>query len=81
MTEPAAHKQPNALFTLNIEDRIYRCSVSEAALYMLCRDQDHSINQLDAYLSLKGKVQAKVEEFLVGGLHPLPEMLEPVHFS
>ena len=81
MTEPEERKPPNALFTLNIDDRIYRCSVSEAELYMLCRDQDHSINQLDAYLSLKGKVQAKVKELLVRGKHPLPEMLEPVHFS
>jgi hypothetical protein len=81
MTEPAAFKSDNALFTLNIDDRIYRCRVSDAALYMLCRDQDNSMNQLDAYLKLKGKVQAKVEQLLVRGKHALPEVLEPAHFS
>lgn len=81
MTEPVVIKSDNVLFTLNIDDRIYRCRVSDAALYLLCRDQDNSMNQLDAYLELKGKVQAKVEQMLVRGKQALPEVLEPVHFS
>lgn len=81
MTEPAIRTRGNALFTLNIHDRIYRCCVSEAALYMLCRDQDNSMHQLDAYLSLKGKVQAKVEQLLGRGSEALPEVLEPSHFN
>ena len=81
MTEPAIRTRGNALFTLNIDDRIYRCCVSEAALYMLCRDQDNSMHQLDAYLRLKSKVQTKVEQLLACGSQPLPEVLESSHFS
>jgi hypothetical protein len=81
MKEPAIRTRGDALFTLNIDDRIYRCHVSQAALYMLCRDQDSSINQLDAYLCLKGKVQSKVEQLLLRGAAELPEVLEPSHFS
>ena len=64
MNEPTIPTRGNTLFTLNIENKIYRCAVSEAALYFLCRDQDNSMHQLDAYLRLKGKVQAKVEQLL-----------------
>ena len=81
MNEPAIRTRDSQLFTLNIHDRIVRCHVSEAALYMLCRDQDNSMDQLDAYLSLKDKVQAKVEQLLVCGCHALPDVLEPSHFS
>ena len=80
MTEPARRTRGNTLFTLNIGDRIYRCCVSEAALYMLCRDQDNSMHQLDAYLRLKSKVQRRVEQLLACGSETLPEVLESSHF-
>ncbi len=79
MTEPAIRTRDNTTFTLNIDDRIYRCPVSDAALYMLCRDQDNSLNQVDAYLQLKLKVQHTVEKLLVEGNACLPEVLEPTH--
>jgi len=80
MNEPAIPTRGDTLFTLNIRDRIYRCRVSEAALYLLCRDQDNSMHQLDAYLSLKRKIQAKVEQLLDRGSEDLPEVLESAHF-
>ncbi len=81
MIEPAIRTADNALFTLNIDDTIVRCRVSEAALYMLCRDQDNSMHQLDAYLRLKSKVQARVEQLLACGSEALPDVLEPSHFT
>jgi hypothetical protein len=39
------------------------------------------MHQLDAYLRLKGKVQAKVEQLLDRGSGCLPEVLESAHFS
>ena len=39
------------------------------------------MHQLDAYLHLKGKVQAKVERLLDLGSGHLPEVLESAHFS
>ena len=80
MNEPAILTRGHTLFTLNIGDRIYRCRVSEAALYLLCRDQDNSMHQLDAYLSLKRKIQAKVEQLLNHDGADLPEVLESSHF-
>lgn len=80
MTEPAIRTRDNTTFTLNIDDRIYRCPVSDAALYMLCRGQDNSVNQVEAYLQLKLKVQATVEKMLVQGEQAMPEVLEPTHF-
>lgn len=58
------------LFTLNIDDKIYRCPVSSEALYMLCRDQDRRLSRIDAYLELKLKVQATVEQKLEEGSVP-----------
>lgn len=80
MTEPAIQTRDNTTFTLNIADRIYHCPVSAAALYMLCRGQDNSLNQVDAYLQLKMKVQATVEKLLKHGDERIPTVLEPAHF-
>ena len=80
MTDPAIRLRDNTTFTLNIDDRIYRCPVSDAALYMLCRDQDNSVNQVEAYFQLKLKVQATVEKILVEGDQQMPAVLEPTHF-
>lgn len=62
------------LFTLNIDDKIYHCPVSAEALYMLCRDQDRRLSRIDAYLDLKLKVQATVEQKLDEG--GMPELLD-----
>ena len=70
----------SSLFTLNIDDKIYRCPVSTEALYMLCRDQDASIDQLEAYLQLKLKVQKALERRLACGLTDMPALLEPSDF-
>ncbi len=80
MCEPATTTEVYTTFTLNIDDRIYQCPVSDAALYMLCRDQDNSMNQIDAYLQLKEKVQTTFEKLLVDGDDRMPEVLEPTHF-
>lgn len=71
MQEPIVPTRTSTTFTLNIDDRIYRCPVSTEALYMLCRDQDRSLSQLDAYLQLKLRVQAIVEQKLEEGGVPL----------
>lgn len=68
------------VFTVNIQDRVYRCPVSSEALYMLCRDQDPSINQLDAYLLLKNKVAHTVERMVQEKEGQVPRLLEPGHF-
>ncbi len=62
------------LFTLNIDDKIYRCPVSAEAVYMLCRHQDRRLSRIDAYLDLKLKVQAMVEQKLEEG--SVPELLD-----
>lgn len=68
------------VFTVNIEDRVYRCPVSCEALYMLCRGQDPSINQLEAYLLLKNKVVHTIAHMLQAKEGEVPRLLEPRHF-
>lgn len=77
---PANKDRCCTLFTLNIDDKIYRCPVSTEALYMLCRDQDSSVNQLDAYLQLKMRVQQAMERRLASGLTE-PALLEASDFT
>ena len=74
MTNPGLPPRDCTLFTLNIDDKIYRCPVSAEALYMLCRDQDRALSRIDAYLDLKLKVQAMVEQKLGEGR--VPELLD-----
>jgi hypothetical protein len=70
MTDPGLPPRDSTLFTINIDDKIYRCPVSAEALYMLCRDQDRALSRIDAYLDLKMKVQATVEQQLGEGRVP-----------
>ncbi len=79
MTQPAMPPRDCTTFTLNIDDRIYRCPVSVEALYALCRDQDRSLSQIDAYLDLKLRVQATVAQKLEEG--GVPEVLEVGDFN
>ncbi len=78
MTQPACPPHDCTTFTLNIDDKIYHCPVSAAALYALCRDQDRSMSQIDAYLALKLKVQATVVQKLEEG--GMPEVLDVADF-
>lgn len=78
MQEPIIPPRSSTTFTLNIDDKIYRCPVSTEAIYMLCRDQDRALSQLDAYLQLKMKVQAIIEIKLEEG--SLPELLDVSDF-
>lgn len=70
MTDPGMPPRDSTLFTFNIHDKIYRCPVSAEALYMLCRDQDRALSRIDAYLDLKLRVQATVEQQLGEGRVP-----------
>ena len=70
MTEPVIPPRECTTFTLNIDDKIYRCPVSSEALYMLCRKQDRSLSRIDAYLHLKLKVHATVQLKIVQGRVP-----------
>jgi hypothetical protein len=68
------------VFTVNVHDRVYRCPVSAEALYVLCRGQDTTLDQIDAYLLLKLKVQMAVERLLEDGSIDIPGTLTPEHF-
>lgn len=75
-----AQERDATVFTVNVDDRVYRCPVSAEALYMLCRGQDASVDQVDAYLQLKMKVQLAVERLVDEGMDEMPGTLTPVHF-
>lgn len=75
-----AEERDCTIFTVNVDDKVYRCPVSSEALYLLCRGQDTSLGQVDAYLQLKMKVQLAVERLLEEGMDEMPGTLMPVHF-
>ena len=76
-----AQERDCTVFTINVADKIYRCPVSSEALYMLCRDQDAGLCQVDAYLQLKMNVQHVVEHLLKAGLSEMPAALTPHHVN
>jgi hypothetical protein len=55
-----AQERDCTVFTINVADKIYRCPVSPEALYMLCRDQDAGLSQVDAYVQLKMNVSTSL---------------------
>ena len=75
-----ADERDCTVFTVNVNDKVYRCPVSPEALYILCRGQDSSLDQVDAYLLLKLKVQLVVERLLEDGRDEMPGTLMPAHF-
>ncbi len=79
MTNPGLPPRDATLFTMNIDDKIYRCPVSAEALYMLSRDQSRALSRIDAYLALKMRVQATVEKKLGEGR--VPELLDVEDFQ
>jgi hypothetical protein len=78
MRDPGLPPRELTMFTLNIDDKIYRCPVSAEALYMLCRDQDRTLSRIDAYLDLKLRVQATVEQKIGEGR--VPDLLDVEDF-
>ena len=51
----------SSVFALTIGEQLQNYAVSTEALYMLCKHQDTSVNQIDAYFQLKKTVQDAVE--------------------
>ena len=80
ISERNKHGRECTVFTVNIKDQVYRCPVSSEALYMLCRGQDTSVSQVDAYLLLKKKVAHTVERMVHEKEGEVPRLLEPGHF-
>ncbi len=79
MKPPAGSERDCTTFTLHIDDKIYHCPVSAAALYTLCRDQDPTLSRIDAYLELKSKVRATVAQKLEEG--GVPDLLDIADFA
>ena len=74
MIDPGQPQRDCTMFTLNIDDKIYRCPVSAEALYMLCSNQNRALSRIDAYLELKLRVQATVLQKL--GKGGVPALLD-----
>jgi len=71
----------SAVFTVNVEGKIYKCPVSRAALFELRKTQDPTHNRIDLYLELKAKIQLAVTRLIGDGRPALPEVLELEHFG
>ena len=71
----------NAVFTVNIEGKTYKCPVSRAALSELRKSQNPTHDRIDLYLDLKAKIHQAVERLIGDGRPPLPAVLELEHFG
>jgi hypothetical protein len=63
-----------------VEGKTYRCPVSQAAMYELCRMQDPNFDRIDSYLALKAKISSAAARLVRNGSVALP-VLQPEHFA
>jgi hypothetical protein len=68
------------LFTVRVDGKTYRCPVSQAAIYELCKMQDPRFDRIDSYLELKAKISSAAERLVKSGNVALP-VLQPEHFA
>ena len=68
------------VFTVRVGSKTYRCPVSQAAMYELCKLQDPGFDRIDSYLELKAKISRVVERLVKGGSSE-PPVLQPEHFA
>jgi hypothetical protein len=70
----------DTIFTVRVDGKTYRCPVSRAAMYELCKSQNPACERIDSYLELKSKIYKAVERLVKdGGVMPTV-MLQPRHF-
>jgi hypothetical protein len=74
------HSFGTTVFTVRVGSKTYRCPVSQAAMYELCRTQDPRFDRIDAYLALKAKISRAVTRLIEGGSSE-PPLLQPEHFA
>ena len=71
----------SSVFALTIDEQLKNYAVSTEALYILCKHQDTSICQIDAYVQLKKRVQDAVERKLERNINAPITPLESSDFT
>jgi hypothetical protein len=74
------HSFGTTVFTVRVGSKTYRCPVSQAAMYELCKGQDPGYDRIDSYLELKAKISRVVERLIKSG-SSAPPLLQPEHFA
>ncbi|SMP49105.1 hypothetical protein [Noviherbaspirillum suwonense] len=67
------------VFTLRLHGQVYRCAVSDEALYLLSQKMDPGLDRIDAYLLLKRRVACAAQACLDDGAAGLPALMEARH--
>jgi len=67
------------VFTVRLRGKVYRCALSDDALYLLSQQMDPRLDRIDAYLLLKRRVADAALACLDGGAASLPPVMEACH--
>lgn len=67
------------VFTVRLEGRVYRCALSDDALYLLSQQVDPRLDRIDAYLLLKRRVADATRACLENDADGLPSLMEARH--
>ena len=73
-----AHCDPT-VFTVRLRGQVYRCALSDEALYLLSQKMDPRLDRIDAYLLLKRRVALAAQACFDDGADALPPVLEARH--
>ena len=73
-----AHCDPT-VFTVRLRGQVYRCALSDEALYLLSQRMDPRLDRIEAYLQLKRRVALAAQACLDDGADGLPPVMEARH--
>ena len=59
------------VFTVRLDGQVYRCALSEEALYLLSQKMDPGLDRIDAYIMLKRRVARAAQACLDDGADAL----------
>lgn len=68
------------VFTVKVDGQVYRCALSEEALYMLSQRMDPRLDRIDAYILLKRRVACAASACLRNDA-VLPPVLQACHVA
>ena len=68
------------IFTVRVDGQVYRCALSEEALYMLSQRMDPRLDRIDAYIVLKRRVASAASACLRNDA-TLPPVLQACHVA
>lgn len=81
VTQPEVRQsQACTVFTVKVDGQVYRCALSQEALYVLSQRMDPRLDRIDAYILLKRRVACAASACLRSKA-ALPPVLQACHVA